>query len=86
MENIERIENNMEDQFSGIVGSVTGVFAWIFTHIWNFGFLQIPSHPITSEFIISGIRFLFGVATAVVAYLAIHWIKKNITHEIKGKK
>ncbi len=69
-----------------ITGSITGVTIWVITHIWSFHTLQIQGYPVASELIISSIRLVFGVATAVIAYIFIHWIKVNITHEIKNKK
>ena len=72
--------------FDEITGAITGITVWVITHIWSFPMLQVPQHPIASELMISSIRLIFGVATAVIAYLAIHWCKQNITHEVKTKK
>lgn len=80
------MENRMSNHFDEATGAVTGVVVWVITHIWSFPMLQVPSHPIASELIISSIRLIFGVATAVIAYLIIHWLKKNVTHEIKERK
>ena len=71
----------MSNHLDESAGAITGVAVWIITHIWSFPMLQIQNNPITSELLISSIRLIFGVATAVICYLAIHWIKKNITHE-----
>ena len=67
----------MNSHFDESAGAITGVAVW----------LQIHDNPIASELLISSIRLIFGVATAVICYLAIHWIKKNVTHEeIKSSK
>ena len=77
----------MNSHFDESPGAITGVAVWIITHIWTFPMLQIHDNPIASELLISSIRLIFGVATAVICYLAIHWIKKNVTHEeIKSNK
>ena len=77
----------MNNHLDESAGAITGVTVWIITHIWSFPMLQIHDNPIASELLISSIRLIFGVATAVICYLAIHWIKKNVTHEeIKSNK
>ena len=75
------MNTRMDNHFDQSLGAITGVGVWIVTHIWSFPMLQIHNNPIASELLISSIRLIFGVATAVICYLAIHWIKKNITHE-----
>lgn len=76
------MENKMNNHFDESAGAITGVVVWIITHIWSFPMLQIQNSPIVSELLISSIRLVFGVATAVICYLIIHWIKQNITKEI----
>ena len=71
----------MSNHFDESAGAITGVFVWVITYIWSFPMLQVPAYPIASELIISSIRLIFGVATAVIAYLVIHWINKHVTHE-----
>lgn len=68
-----------------IIGAFTGFITWIFTHLFHFQFLQIPSNPIASELLIDSIRLVFTVLAAGIGYLVVHWIKKNITHEVKSK-
>ncbi len=81
------MENRMNNHLDESAGAITGVTVWIITHIWSFPMLQIHDNPIASELLISSIRLIFGVATAVICYSAIHWIKKNVTHEeIKSSK
>lgn len=80
------MENRMSNHFDESAGAITGVFVWVITRIWSFPMLQVPTHPVASELLISSIRLIFGVATAVICYLVIHWIKMNITHEVNKKK
>lgn len=80
------MENRMSNHFDESAGAITGVFVWVITRIWSFPMLQVPTHPVASELLISSIRLIFGVATAVICYLVIHWIKMNITHEVSKKK
>lgn len=81
------MNTRMDNHFDQSLGAITGVGVWIVTHIWSFPMLQIHNNPIASEMLISSIRLVFGVATAIICYLSIHWIKKNVTHEeIKSSK
>lgn len=77
---------NMHNNLDESAGAATGVAVWVITHIWSFPMLQVPQHPIASEILISCIRMMFGIATAVAAYLIIHWLKKNVTHEVSSTK
>jgi len=80
------MENKMHSHLDESAGAITGMVVWVLTHIWSFPMLQLNTHPIASEILISAIRMIFGIGTAVGAYFIIHYCKKHITHEIKEKK
>ena len=77
--------NGMHSHFDEVTGSIIVVIVYLLTYICKFPMLQINAHPISSEIIIDTIRLFFSVSTAGIGYLLIHWLKKNVTHEIKEK-
>lgn len=77
--------NGMHSHFDEVTGAITGVLVYLLTHLCNFPLLQIHAHPIASELITDSIRLIFTVAAAGIGYLVVHWIKTNITHEVKRK-
>lgn len=76
----------MYSHIDEVTGAITGVLAFLLTHLCNFHLLQIKQYPILSELLIDSIRLCFTVAAAGIGYLVVHWIKTNITHEISKKK
>ena len=79
------MEDKMHSHLDESAGAITGMTIWVLTHVWSFPMLQLSSYPIASEILISAIRMIFGIGTAVGAYFIIHYCKKHITHEIKEK-
>lgn len=77
--------NGMHSHLDEVTGAIFGVFVYLLSYACKFPMLQIHAHPITSEIIIDSIRLFFSVSAAGIGYLLIHWLKKNVTHEIKDK-
>ena len=76
----------MNGHFDEVTGAITGITVYMLTHLCNFKLIFIPQYPILSEVLIDSIRLVFTVAAAGIGYLVVHWLKKNITHEIKNEK
>ncbi len=70
----------MIDKIDEVAGVTTGVTVYILTHWMHFD-LGYITNPIGMELVVQCIRLAFTVAAGVVTYLAIHYIKKKITHE-----
>jgi hypothetical protein len=74
-----KMNSHLEETFA----SVVGVCAYIFVHFtgMKFAYLQVYAQPIniTDKLI----NVCFGVVTAIIAYFAVYFIKKYITHESK---
>ena len=72
-----RMNSHLEETFA----SAVGVCAYIYVHFtgMKFEYLQVHAQPIniTDKLI----NCLFGVVTAIVAYFAVYFIKRFITHE-----
>jgi hypothetical protein len=83
------MENNNEmhyDNTAEFMTFIVSIFLYKITLFVHFPILQIHDNSLATELLTDTIRLVFTVAAAGVGYLLVHWIKKNITHEIKGKK
>ena len=79
MEKIENMDNHIEEAFASIVG----LSAYLFAHFTGMKFELLQSNIVQTPFCLTDklINVAFGVMTAIVAYFAVYFIKRFITHE-----
>ena len=73
-----KIEMHGIDEVTGVC---TGIGVYVLTHCFGFSFLQVQGEPILSFIMIKLVSLFFAAISAVVAYLAVHYVKKLLKHE-----